>query len=136
MSLLFDPTYPLHVQYVVSQSVWDLFEIHFWQILCNKWGKNRAFLTLQYRYEKKRNEVRAVLLLAVVFLLAYLIQRYMNWRRRPTQQPIGEAVEEHNGVRQRPDNQQPNGNRESAGSDHQSTQNREKRVDSNQKTQN
>ena len=82
MSLLFDPLYPTVVDYVVTQSIWELYEVHFWQLLFGVWGKNRAFLTLQHRYEKKHYEGTALTILVLVFALSYLIEWLMALRAR------------------------------------------------------
>ncbi|XP_054163207.1 uncharacterized protein LOC128961028 [Oppia nitens] len=81
MALLYDPIYPLHVPYAVSESIWQLHEIHFWQFLLNSWGKNRVFRSLQFRYEKRQNlyEGRALLIVVMAFLLSFIIKRLMNW---------------------------------------------------------
>lgn len=91
MSLLFDPLYPTQVQYVVSQPIWELYEIHFWNLLVGKWGKNRVLPILRQRYEKKRYEGPVVVFLVFVFLITYLIEWYMS--RKPI--PIVPEGDEH-----------------------------------------
>ncbi|KAI7695624.1 hypothetical protein SSS_08033 [Sarcoptes scabiei] len=67
----FDPLYPLRGIQSCSRTIYDLFELDFYQLMLSTFGKIETFKILQFRFEKhnERRHKSEIIILLIVLLL-------------------------------------------------------------------